>query len=127
MGGALEALKWCCDGAMVAKMVRARATMSRVTALDELSALTVGQVGDDTEQHALENAARRLRVTANEQGRSLQSASVMRQLGVPREQLHAYVDGANESDGKMKRHAAGAGGVVVGVHRSQPTTLVVTS
>ena len=116
MGGALEALKWCCDGAMVAKMVRGatrRATIARAVIVRRRAerADDVRQVGDETEQHALESAARRLRVTANEQGRSLESASVMRQLGVPREELHAYVDGANESDGRMKRHVAGAGGV----------------
>ena len=96
MGGALEALKWCCDGAMVAKMVRGatrRATIARAVIVRRRAerADDVRQVGDKTEQHALESAARRLRVTANEQGRSLESASVMRQLGVPREELLSLI------------------------------------
>ena len=83
------------------------------------------QVGDELEQLALDTVAQRLRVAANEQGRALDSARVVRQLGVPREQLQLYADnaasasskagggpgGGNDGLGAIARHAAGAGGI----------------
>ena len=76
--------RWCVARRDARPIARAVIVRRRAERADD-----VRQVGDETEQHALESAARRLRVTANEQGRSLESASVMRQLGVPREELHA--------------------------------------